>query len=130
MEYADAETRIAGWLGDQLTGFKLWADPVLPHNWNFTAPIGHVQRSPGEGDAALTLDSAILDVGWYAADADKARKLAERTRWLIRFELPKFTWADGVTVNGTSTITAPFWGADPSVYRRSASYRVILHGVV
>jgi len=135
MDYADAETRIADWLKTRLHpvenhAVKMWADPRLPQNWPFTAPIGHVQRGPGEADAALTLDSCLLDIDYYAKNADHARRVAEQTRGLIRLVLPRFTWPDGVTVSGTATISPPFWIPDPSVYRRSATYRVILHGMV
>jgi hypothetical protein len=135
MQYPDAETRIANWLHDHLIPpdgqtYKLWADPRLPQNWPFTAPLGHVQRGPGEADTALTLDSVLLDVDWYAKNADHARSAAELTRSLIRLTLPRFTWTDGVTVSGTATLTAPFWAPDPAVYRRSATYRVILHGMI
>ena len=127
--YADPETRLAEWLHSQLN-CKMWADPRLPHNYDFTAPIGHLQRSPGEGDIALTLDSGIYDLDFYGKDADKVRAYAEQARYEIRFVLPGHTWADGITVNGTATVSAPFWGPDPAVFRRSASYRVILHGMV
>jgi hypothetical protein len=125
--YADPELLISGWLAEQL-GAKTWADPRLPSNWNFTAPVGHVQRGQGEADTWLTLDSVLLDVDWYAKDADHARTLAERTRSAVRLLLPGHTWPDGTTVSGTFTVTAPFWAPDPSVFRRSATYRVVLHG--
>lgn len=135
MEYADAETRIEAWLHDNLPQVggrkvKTWADPHLPSNWPFTAPLVHVQRAPGEGDLALTLDAALLDIDVYASKADNARALAEQVRGLIRLLLPKYTWSDAVTVSGTATITPPCWTPDPSVYRRSATYRVILHGLI
>lgn len=126
--YADGETRLTAWLHDKL-GCKMWADPRLPHNYDFTAPIGHLQRSAGEGDGVLTLDSGIYDLDFYGADADRVRGYAEHARAALRLELPGYTWDDGVTVSGVFTMSAPFWAPDPSVYRRSAAYRVIIHGM-
>jgi hypothetical protein len=127
--YADAETRLATWLHGRL-GCKVWADPELPHNYDFNAPIGWLQRSAGEGDSALTLDSGIYDLGFYGKTADHVRTYAEKARYEIRYVLPGYTWDDGVTVSGTFTVSAPFWAPDPSVFRRSAAYRVVLHGLI
>lgn len=127
--YADPEVLISEWLQQRL-GLKTWADPRLPQNWTFTAPIGHVQRGQGDGDAALTLDAALVDVDWYAKNADHAREAAERSRYELRLHLPKWTWQSGVTVSGVQTVTAPFWAPDLDVFRRSATYRVIFHGLV
>ena len=130
MNYADPEVLVAGWLNGQLDA-KTWADPGLPHNWNFTAPLGHVQRGQGEGDTVLTLDSALLDIDWYANDADHARAFAQQTWSLMRLTLPHYTWSSGVTVSGTFTVTPPFWApSSPGVFRRAATYRVIFHGLV
>jgi hypothetical protein len=128
--YADPELMISAWLGARLGGVKVWADPILPANWNFTAPIGHVQRGAGEGDTALTLDAVLLDVDWYAADADHARTMAEQCRTELRLNLPLHTFPNGVLCAAVQTVTAPFWAPDPVVFRRSASYRVILSGMV
>lgn len=127
--YVDPETRIGAWLRDRLK-CKIWCDPLLPATWKFTAPIGHLQRSAGEGDTYLTLDSGIYDLDFYAADPKHARKLAEEARWEIRYNLPQYTWDDGITVNGTSTISPPAWRPDPAVARRGSTYRIILHGVI
>jgi hypothetical protein len=127
--YADPELLVSDWLKTR-TGKKTWADPRLPHNYDFTAPIGHVQRGAGSGDTALSLDSVVLDIDWYAKVADHARVLAQQTWAEMRLNLPHYTWSNGVTVSGVSTLTAPFWAPDPSVFRRSATYRVILHGLV
>lgn len=129
MRYADPELLISTWLGAQLNR-KTWADPELPHNWNFAAPIGHVQRAPGEGDTALTLDSVLLDIDWLAKVADNARDCAERTRALMRLTLPLHTFDGGPFVTGVQTVTAPCWAPATGVFRRSATYRVWLHGLV
>jgi hypothetical protein len=113
----------------QQTSRKTWADPVLPTN-DFTAPLGHFQRAPGEGDTALTLDSVLLDVDWYARVADHARKAAEQTRSLLRLTLPLHTFAGGPFVKSVFTVTAPFWAPATGVFRRSATYRIFLHGLV
>ncbi len=128
-EYADVETRLAPWLHEQV-GHKVWADPGIPDNWPFTAPLITVRRGPGEGDTALTLDSALLDIDVYAKVADHARQVAEQVRSAMRLVLPQHTWDDGVTVSGSFTVTGPFWAPDPSLLRRSATYRVILHGLI
>jgi hypothetical protein len=129
MEYADPELLIAQWVHDR-TNRKTWADPVLPTNHDFTAPIGHFQRAPGEGDVALTLDAVLLDVDWLAKVADHAREAAEQTRSLLRLTLPLHTFSNGIFVTGVSTVTAPFWAPAIGVFRRSATYRVMLHGMV
>jgi hypothetical protein len=128
--YADPELMISAWLGSRLGGVKVWADPMLPANWSFTAPIGHVQRGAGEGDTALTLDAVLLDVDWYAATADHARTMAEKCRTELRLNLPLHTFPNGVLVKAVDTLMAPCWGPDPTVFRRMASYRVILSGMV
>lgn len=127
--YADPELLITAWLHLR-TGRKAWADPELPSNTTFTAPVYHVQRGQGEGDIALSLDSVLLDVDTLARDADHARAAAHEAWSLIRFELPHHTWPNGITVSGTATVTAPFWAPATGVYRRSATYRVTLHGVI
>ncbi|MEU3452177.1 hypothetical protein ABZ671_00840 [Micromonospora sp. NPDC006766] len=128
--YADPELLVSQWLHERLDGCKMWADPELPPDWPFTAPIGHVQRGPGEGDTVLTLDSALLDIDFYAKNADHARQMAGRARDELRLHLPGHTWPSGVTVSAVGTVTAPFWAPDPSVYKRSATYRVVFHGLV
>lgn len=129
MQYADPETRIAEWLHTKLK-CKMWADRDLPANYDFTAPIGHLQRAAGEGDSVLTLDTAVLDLDFYGRDADRVRAYAEQARYEIRLNLRGYTWPDGVTVNGATTISAPTWAPDPQVFRRTAAYRVILHGLI
>lgn len=125
--YVDAELFLAGWLKDTLN-IKTWADPKLNEGWRYEAPITHVQRAPGEGDTALTLDSALLDVDTLAARADHARATAEQVRYAIRVLLPGYTHPDnGLFVKSTQTLMAPVWLPDPKVYRRSATYRLILH---
>jgi hypothetical protein len=127
--YADPELLIAEWL-HQRTTRQAWADPRLPGDWTFKAPVYHVQRGQGEGDVALSLDAVILDVDALAKNADHARQAAQDAWALIRFELPRYTWPNGITVSGTATVSAPFWAPATGVYRRSATYRVTLHGVL
>ena len=121
--YGDPETLLAGWLAGR--DIKAWADPVLPPRWDFTAPIAHVQRSPGGGDEFLTLDAATVDVDVYAADADNARTVAARIWTDVRLHLPRSTVGE-MFISGTRTISAPYWLPDPAVYRRSATYRMLL----
>lgn len=127
--YADPELLISAWLHER-TDRKAWCDPVLPHNWDFTAPIYHVQRGQGEGDIALSLDSMILDLDTLAKNADHARAAANVAWSLMRFELPRHTFDNGIFCTGVQTLSSPFWAPATGVYRRSAAYRVILHGVV
>lgn len=125
--YTDVETLLADRLHARLA-VKTWIDPRLPERWNFDAPLVHIQRG-GDGDTRLTLDAAIVDIDVYARIADNARVIAERIRTEVRLHLPAFTLPSGVTVTGTGTITAPRWLPDPTVYRRGATYRVIVHGL-
>lgn len=127
--YPDGELLVAEWLQAHL-GAQVYADPDISRHMPFHSPAGHVQRGSGEGDTFLTLDSMILDVDWYAEEADHARDFAGRTWDLMRLALPQHTWASGVTVSGVRTISAPSWAPAIGVYRRSAAYRVILHGLV
>lgn len=124
--YADAETLLAAWLHTTLN-IKTWVDPKLPPRWDYTSPLTHIQRSPGDGDTALTLDTAVLDVDVYAALADNARVTAERIRRAVRLELPLHTTADGTFIQSAQTVMAPVWLSDPAVFRRSATYRLFLH---
>lgn len=124
--YTDAETFLAAWLIAELS-IRTWADPKLNADWKYEAPLHHIQRAPGEGDAALTLDSALIDVDTYSAIAANARTEAELVRHAIRVLLPHYTTDGGVSVQATQTVMAPVWTPDPKVYRRSATYRLFLH---
>lgn len=126
--YADPELLLAGWL-HELLACKMYADPRLQANWWAQAPIGHVQRAPGEGDTALTLDSALIDLDFYGKIADQVRAYAEQARYELRVNLRLHTFASGVLCTDVFTVTAPFWAPDPSVFRRSATYRVMLAGM-
>lgn len=126
MTYADAETFLAAWLVGELS-IKTWADPKLDPGWRYEAPLAHIQRSPGEGDTALTLDAALIDVDVYAAVAANAREVAELIRRAVRVTLPGYTTADGVSVQGTRTVMAPVWLPDSKVFKRSATYQLFLH---
>jgi hypothetical protein len=126
--YADPETLIADWLHVQ-TDYKMWADPRLPADWPFNAPIGHVQRGTDAGDVALSLDVALLDIDFYAKRADTAREAAAAVRDLMLLTLPLYTFPTGVFVKAV-TGGIPIWAPDPSLHRRSATYRVTLHGLI
>lgn len=139
--YGDPELLVADWLGDRLGDVKVWADPNLPDNWRFTAPLVHVQRGQDFGDETLSLDVALLDVNVYSVVADHARALGEQIRTLIRLTLPRHTFASGLFVTGTQTVLAPCWlpfrdpgasnrsAVSTGVARRGATYRVVLHGL-
>ncbi|GAB7053127.1 hypothetical protein [Catenuloplanes indicus] len=128
--HADVETLLAEWLAVRFDGWlrtKMWTDPRLPDNWQFAAPLVHIQRT-GDGDTRLTLDAAIVDIDVYARIADNARQVAERVRSEVRLHLPQHV-AGGVVVQATQTITAPAWRPDPTAFRRGATYRVFVHGM-
>lgn len=126
--YADPELLIAEWLHAQV-GCKVWRDPRLPGDWKFTAPITHLQRAQGGGEPALTLDDVLLDVDVYAANADHARETAHAIWTAMTFSLPLTTFDNGVFVKYCAATARPVWTFDASVYRRTAAYRVILHGL-
>ncbi|WP_431728581.1 hypothetical protein [Verrucosispora sp. TAA-831] len=125
--YGDPELLIAEWLHERLD-LTVWADPRLPSDWPFDAALGHLQRAPGEGEIALSLDAALLDLDWFAKRADHARAAAQRARTALLRDLPGYTWPSGLTVSGVTNPTPPFWAPDPE-FKRSATYRVVLHGV-
>lgn len=127
--YADPELTLAEWLHTQLD-IKTWADPRLPDNWRYTAPIAHVQRGAGVGSVPLSLDDVTLDIDVYAANADHARATADAIWSAMVFTLPATTFASGVFVTSSTATMQPIWAPDPKIYRRSATYRVILHGVL
>ena len=129
LRYADPELLVAEWLHGQLS-VKTWADPELPERWDYTAPLVWIQRGQGSGDTVLTLDDVLLDVAVLAKIADNARETAELVRREIRLNLPLTTFDNGVFCTGSSTFSAPSWAPATGVFRREATYRVILHGVV
>lgn len=142
-QYADPELLVAGWLKTKLDPkTKVWADPTLPYGWQFAAPLVHIQRGQDFGDEKLSLDAAILDIEVYATVVDHARAVADQVRGLMRLHLPLYTWDNGIFCTGVQAVTAPMWlpfqdpaastrsGTSPTVARRSAAYRVILHGFV
>lgn len=127
--YADGELLIAEWLQAQ-TGAQVYADPDISPYLPFSEPLGHVQRSPGEGDTKLTLDAMLLDIDWHCEVADHARDFAHQTWNLMRFTLPLHTFVGGTFVTGVRTVSAPSWAPASGAYRRSAAYMVYLHGLV
>lgn len=126
--YSDPEVLIARWLHD-LLGVKTWSDPRLPSNARFTEPVAHVQRGQSLATLAKTLDDVTLDVDVYAHVADHARDTAARICTAMEFVLPKYTFPNGLFVTGVTATLRPIWAPDPAVYRRTATYRVILHGL-
>lgn len=125
--YGDPELLISAWIHTTL-GVKTWADPALPSDWSFTAPIAHVQRGAGAGQVPLSLDDITLDVDVYSAKADTARETAADIWAAMTLQLPLTTLPTGQLVKLSQAVTPPFWAPDPKVYRRTAAYRVLLHG--
>lgn len=141
--FADPEILVAAWLKTRLGDtVKVWANPTLPYGWQFDAPLVHIQRGQDFAEPALSLDLALLDIETYAAEPDNARALADRIRGLMRLELPLTTFDNGIFCKAVETVSAPCWapfrdpaasnrsGTSPAVARRSAAYRVILHGLI
>jgi hypothetical protein len=128
VSYADPETMVAEWLRDTLD-VKVWADPKPPSDRWTTAAWLWVQRGQSPTGLALTLDDVLLDCDAYAATADHARLLGQRTRTAMMLQLPHHTFDNGLFVTGVTTESAPAWAPDPT-FRRAAAYRVILHGLV
>lgn len=128
--YADPEKLLSRWLEERLDR-KVWCDLRLPHDWWATAPVALLTRAPGEGDTQLTLDAGTYDLDWYGKNADHVREWAETARGVLRLELPGFTWPSGVTVNQVQTVSAPCWAPEfeKGVFRRTAAYRIVLHGM-
>ena len=126
--YADPELLIGAWLHQQ-TGLKIWTDPRLPGNMRDTAALAHLQRAAGNDDLALSLDEPLLDCDVYAADASHARTAAHTIWQAMAFTLPQTTLPGGIYVKRVQT-NPPRWAPDPQIYRRTATYRVLLHGVV
>lgn len=127
--HADPELLVSKWLEGLLT-IKTWCDPQLPSTWRFTAPVAHVQRGRGLGAAPLSLDDVTLDIDTYAANADHARKTAGDIWAAMTLQLPLVTLPGGLLVKLSQAIAPPSWAPDPKVFRRTAAYRVILHGFV
>ncbi len=128
MEYADPEIVIGEWLRTTLN-IKVWADPKPPPNAWTTAPWLWVQRAPSGFDMPLTLDDVLLDCDAYAAEADHARKLGQQVWAAMTLTLPAHTFESGLFVKRVKAEPPPHWAPDPQ-YRRSAAYRVVLHGLI
>lgn len=126
--WADPEIPVGEWLRDEL-GIKVWMDPVAPSNAWDTAGWAWVQRAQGGDTLAVTLDDVLLDIDCYAAKADHARNLAQQVWSAMTLQLPRHTFSNGVTVQACTAFTRPCWAPDPK-FRRTATYRAILHGVV
>lgn len=127
--YGDPELLVGRWLRDRLN-IKVFLDPNLPADWPFTAPIAHLQRGSGLGASPLSLDDVVLDIDVYAAKADSARKTADDIWSAMTLGLQLTTFPNGVLVKLSQAVSQPTWAPDPKVYRRTAAYRVLLHGFV
>ena len=66
----------------------------------------------------------------YAKVADHARQTAHDVWTAMVLTLPLVTLPGGIFVTACKALSPPSWAPDPSVYRRTAAYRVILHGFV
>jgi hypothetical protein len=127
--YADPEELVGAWLRD-LLGVKLWWDPTPPPNAWSTAAWCWLQRAPGGDDLALTLDDVLLDADVYAANADHGRKVANDIWSAMVLQLPKHTFDNGVFVTRSTCTTRPFWVPSQRGVHRSATYHVIMHGLI
>jgi hypothetical protein len=127
--YGDPELLVAQWLVDELN-LNVRADPDIRADSWADAPLVHVQRGQGLGSPALSLDDVVLDVDVYGAEADRVRLVAHEIWSAMILRLPLTTFDNGVFCKFASAVSAPIWAPDPSAYRRTAAYRVILHGFV
>jgi hypothetical protein len=126
--YADPELLISTWLHTR--GHLVRADPHLRSDSWTRAPITHIQRTPGYGGLALTLDDPLLDFDTYAGQAATARDESNALWAVMTLELPKTTLPGGIFVMKVDA-TPPCWApATNGAYRRTAAYRVILHGLI
>jgi len=126
--YADPELLITEWMRDTIGG-KFWTSYHLPPNERYVAPLTHVLRDISPNDLPLTLDDVLLDANTYAADEDRCKAVSLDIWNAMVFKLPGTVFGNGVLVKHCRA-TPPIWAPDPSVYRRTAAYRVILHGVI
>lgn len=129
--YGDPELLVGDWLKTQLPGtVKVWKDPGFPPEWAWTAPLVTVQRGQSAGVVPLSLDDVTLDVDVYSATADLARVVSQAVWSSLILDLPLTTFApSGIFVKGAWSLSPPAWAPDPKVYRRTAAYRVMLHGL-
>ncbi len=126
---ADAEVLLADWLHTRL-GYKIWRDPVFPANAWATAPAGHLLRGQDFDTSPLALDRGLFDLDFYAAQPDKAREAARRALMALTLDLPLHTFSNGLLCKSVSVLTSPFWAPAVGVSRRSATYRIVLHGYI
>ncbi len=124
--YGDPEMLVGAWL--EARGFQVRADPDIRADYWADAPLVHLQRGQSLSQLALSLDDVLLDIDVYSALADHAREVAHQVWSAMVLDLPKTTFSNGIFVTATSVISAPSWAPDPSAKRRTAAYRVILHG--
>ncbi len=129
LTYGDPELLVANWIVATLD-IPARADPDMRADYWADAPVAHVQRGQGFGTAPLSLDDVTLDIDVFGARADHVRDAAHRIWMAMLMQLPLTTFGNGIFVKHVSAISAPVWSPDPSAKRRSAAYRVILHGVV
>jgi hypothetical protein len=129
LDYGDPELLVSDWIVSTL-GIPCRADPDLrPDSWAM-APVAHVQRSAGFGQVALTLDDPVLDIDVYGADAGHVRQAAQRVWVAMTLDLPRHTFQpSGVFVKRVSA-TPPAWAPDPTAFRRTAAYSLVLHNLV
>lgn len=129
LSYGDPELLIAEWIAGTLD-IPARADPDLRPDWWADAPVAHVQRSAGFGNMPLTLDDPIIDVDVYSAVAAHAREAAHRIWVAMTLNLPRHTFQpSGVFVMRVGA-TPPAWAPDPTAFRRTAAYSLVLHNLV
>ncbi len=126
--YGDPELLVAQWIQDTLQ-IPCRADPDLQPTWWANAPMAHVQRGQGFGQAPLSLDDVTLDVDVYGKVADNVRAAAHQIWMAITLDLPLTTFPNGILVKLAAATAPPAWAPDPDSFRRAAAYRVILHGI-
>lgn len=124
----DAELFVRDWLGIRFPDARLCTE--TPANLASVLPCIKVERIGGSDSENVRLDDAILDVEYFAATRDDARKGAEEVRYALRNEMPG-DFISGAAVQYVRTSVAPSWAPydNTSLRRFVATYLIRLHTV-
>jgi hypothetical protein len=105
---ADAEKLLIEWLAEQTAVRAVEEVPAgYPGDVETPEPLIHVDELPGPGESVPTVDEAIVDLYFYAADRPTARALAEQCRSLVTYQLPLAVFDDGKTTIPKTHVTRP-----------------------
>jgi hypothetical protein len=99
----------------------------VPANLTFAVPLAVVARFGGS-DLRITLDTARVDVDYYASTEDTAEAGGELIRAAMRTQLHGWKFG-GAAVGRVETMSAPKllpWAAS-NVFRVNSAYQVTTH---